>query len=396
MILVKKTRKAPPRGAKGSSPVKIARKVPPAVRVELAALTAGRCEFAGCNKFLLAHELTGEDGNFFDVAHIVAFSDEGPRGDVGRPADPHSIDNLMLLCLDCHKLIDDNEAAYPVKKLRGFKQEHEERIRAVTEHGPELRTWVVQLRGLIAGQPVDIPAHDVRAAIAPRYAPDETGAVIDLAHLRPEDPGMTDAARLIIRRRLDTILCGGIDGPKARHYSVFALTTIPVLMAFGRELGDKLAADLYQRHRDQSWAWRREATPVEYAYCRIQDGTDPARVALVLSLSGKVLPSALPPTIDFRFTIYEITLKGQEPNREFLNLKADLEQFRRVYRTVLSEIHARHAGPRELHVFPAVPAPVAVRCGTDLFPKVDPELHVYDNIGGVFRHCVTINAPLGA
>lgn len=390
MIMAKKTKNQGAGDAK-KSPVKDTRNIPPTTRLELVARAAGRCEFAGCNKFLFAHELTGEKGNFSEAAHIVAFSDDGPRGDDNRPATPHSIANLMLLCAGCHKLIDDNVAEYPVKKLRGFKRDHEDRIRAVTEHGPELRTWVIQLRGLIGGQPVDIPAHDVRTAIAPRYAPDETGAVIDLAHLRPEDPGMTEAALQIIKRKLDTILSGGMDGAKARHYSVFALTTIPVLMAFGRELGDKIAADLHQRHRDQSWAWRDKATPTDYAHKRIQDGTDPTCVALVLSLSGKVLPAALPSAVDARFTVYEITLAGQEPNREFLNLKDDLERFRRVYRKVLSEIHARHAGPRELHVFPACPAPVAIRCGTDLFPKVDPELVLYDNIGGKFRYAITIN-----
>ncbi len=389
--MARKPATAKPRD-QGSSPVEIARNLPCVTRLELAARSAGRCEFAGCNKFLLAHELTGEGGNFSDVAHIVAFSADGPRGDMDRPLDPHALDNLMLLCLACHKLIDTNHADYPVGKLRGFKRAHEERIRAVTEHGPEMRTWVIQLRGRIGGQPVDIPAHDVRSAIAPRYAPDETGAVIDLAHLRSEELGMTEAALHIIRRQIDMILSGGIDGPKPRHYSIFALATIPVLMAFGRELGDKVAADMYQKHRDQSWTWRKEAVPAQYTYERIQDGTDPACVALVLSLSGKVLPASLPADIDARFTIYEITLAGQEPNRQFLNLKEDLELFRRVYREVLSEIHLRHQGPRQLHVFPAVPAPVAIRCGTDLFPKVDPELVVYDNVGGTFQQCVTINS----
>lgn len=207
---------------------------------------------------------------------------------------------------------------------------------------------------------------------------------------------MTEAAVQIMKRQIDMTLSGGIDGPKPRHYSVFALSTIPVLMAFGRELGDKIAAELYQRHRDNSWAWRSEGTPAEYTFSRAQEGTEPKSVALVLSLSGKVLRSALPSAIDARFTIYELTLEGQAPNREFLNQKDDLEKFRRTYRALLSEIHARHEAPRELHVFPAVPAPVAVRCGTDLFPTVDPELVVYDNIGGQFRYAVRINSPAGS
>jgi hypothetical protein len=37
-----------------------------------------------------------------------------------------------------------------------------------------------------------------------------------------------------------------------------------------------------------------------------------------------------------------------------------------------------HPDVRELHIIPAVPAPVAVACGHDLLPKVHPTLIVYD------------------
>ena len=42
-------------------------------------------------------------------------------------------------------------------------------------------------------------------------------------------------------------------------------------------------------------------------------------------------------------------------------------------------IKANHGNISAISLFPAVPAPIAVLCGRELLPKVDPELWVYDN-----------------
>jgi hypothetical protein len=49
-------------------------------RVLLFTLAGGRCEFDKCNRYLLAHHVTHREGNFADMAHIVAFRPQGPRG----------------------------------------------------------------------------------------------------------------------------------------------------------------------------------------------------------------------------------------------------------------------------------------------------------------------------
>lgn len=96
-----------------------------------------------------------------------------------------------------------------------------------------------------------------------------------------------------------------------------------------------------------------------------------SRVALILSLSGTVDPTTLPTGIDGSFTIYEITLQGQEPGTDFLNRREDLREFRRVYRQALATIVRQHPHCQDLALFPAVPAPVAIACGYDLLPKFE-------------------------
>src|SRR6516164_8889140 len=95
------------------SPVHRVRKIPPLVRIAIFVYAGGRCEFDGCNKYLIEHHVTLKEGNFAQVAHIVAFRPDGPRGGVGtRPHDVNSVSNLMLLCPECHKLVDDDPEKY--------------------------------------------------------------------------------------------------------------------------------------------------------------------------------------------------------------------------------------------------------------------------------------------
>ena len=99
------------------------------VKFRLIACSAGRCEFRGCNKDLFQHPVTATEGNFAQAAHIVAFREDGARGKGARPAEINSFENLMLLCGDCHHLVDDvRPQDYPAALLRTFKREHEERI----------------------------------------------------------------------------------------------------------------------------------------------------------------------------------------------------------------------------------------------------------------------------
>ena len=89
---------------KPTSPVvEVTRRIPQITRLLLFVRAGGRCQFDGCNKFLLEHPLTVAEGNFAQVAHVVAFSRQGPRGARSRPARINDVGNLMLLCPQCHK-----------------------------------------------------------------------------------------------------------------------------------------------------------------------------------------------------------------------------------------------------------------------------------------------------
>lgn len=364
-------------------------------RLQLYVRAGGRCEFDGCNEYLLAHPLTQDEGNFGQMGHIVAYKVKGPRGLSDRPADINNVDNLMLLCPPCHRLVDkEMPDQYDRETLEKFKQDHERRIFQLTGTKPDRKTTVVQLKSRIGGQIVAIPAADVRQAVAPRYPNDARGYVIDLTAIHTEDNGSYKVAAETIKREVQRLYAPGMEVESTRHISLFALAPIPLLVHLGRQLSNKVPVDPYQRHRDtEDWAWKKSGKAVAYKYQRLRKGLDSHKVALIISLSGVIHDSELPKNINAAYSVYEITIADKSPNPTFLRLRADLAHFRNTYQEALAQIVKNHPGIKQIHLFPAVPAPIAVLCGRELLTKVHPALLVYDNdkSKGGFKLALKVN-----
>jgi hypothetical protein len=363
-----------------ASPVTAARRVSPLDRLILFVRAGGRCEFDGCNKYLLEHHLTLKEGNFAEVAHIVAFRPDGPRGRSGkRPQKIDSVSNLMLLCPACHKLIDDDPATYTKRTLQEYKERHESHVRHMTGLSPELKTSVLVFTATIGEQASSIPFDQILEATSPRYPVSRPGKIIDLNNIRIDDDASVTTARDAIRRALGQLYDAGGEIHTSKHLSVFALGPIPLLIDLGAQLSNKIPTDLFQRHRDkENWTWKQTAEPVAYRFRRVRTGTDKTNVALILSLSGTIRLMDLPDDVHSSCAVYELTLQDRAPNPAFLRAKEDLYAFRVAYQKALGTIMAECGIVKSIQLFPAVPAPIAILCGRELLPKVHPELLVYD------------------
>jgi hypothetical protein len=359
----------------------VSRKIPHPVRVLLSVRAGGRCEFDGHNVYLFEHPLTLQAGFFGQAAHIIAFSQGGPRAIKNKKAgsqDIHDVENLMLLCSVCHKLVDDNPLTYTEAVLRKYKINHEARIRHLTELGPDRSTAVLVVRGPIAGQLTTVPFSAVVDATSPRYPTERAPMEIDLSHLDDRDASFLKAACETVNRRLEALLqpSGAIE--KAGHLSIFAMGPMPLLIHLGSRLSNKIPTDLYQRHRgSESWAWKSRGKPVQYAFRKVQSGEK--GVALILSLSGTIPVLALPESVRAKATVYELTLKSPPPSPTFLRTRRDLEAFRMAYQQALAEIARENGLVASIDLFPAVPAPIAILVGRELLPKVHPKLNIYDH-----------------
>ncbi|MFE0752020.1 HNH endonuclease signature motif containing protein [Gordonia sp. NPDC058843] len=121
--------------------------------------SGSRCAYPSC-RTELAHtsDLTGSSVILGEEAHIVARSEDGPRGKEPFEGDRDSYENLILMCPTHHTLIDSVEEDYPAASLSQMKTDQE--------------TWVQESLGL----------DRERLAIELRWAKivDQFGAQIDL------------------------------------------------------------------------------------------------------------------------------------------------------------------------------------------------------------------------
>ena len=100
-------------------------------KLRLFAESAGYCQNPNCELRLFSDK--GKvDFHFAEVAHVIAAGDLGPRGKPELPpAQRNLYSNLILLCPNCHTIIDKATTIYSSKLLLCWKSGHVERIRSV-------------------------------------------------------------------------------------------------------------------------------------------------------------------------------------------------------------------------------------------------------------------------
>jgi hypothetical protein len=108
---------------------------------DLFGLAAGRCSI--CKIPVVQREV-----KIGEMAHIIAKRKGGARGALSVVGDINGYDNLILLCPNHHTEVDNNEAAYPLKRLHQIKDEHEAYVRQVFNHQSQGR--VMDVNGLVA------------------------------------------------------------------------------------------------------------------------------------------------------------------------------------------------------------------------------------------------------
>lgn len=89
---------------------------------------AGICSNPSCRTDLTAILQESNSYNVGEMAHIIARSEVGPRGEEGGGSDKYP--NLILLCPTCHRHIDKSpEGTFTVEQLHRWKSDHEYAIR---------------------------------------------------------------------------------------------------------------------------------------------------------------------------------------------------------------------------------------------------------------------------
>lgn len=348
--------------------------------------SAGRCEFAGCNKPLWKSPVTQETVNIAEKAHIYAFSSRGPRGKSTIPKKRlNDGSNLLLVCHDCHRTIDSSkefETRYPAEMLQRWKAEHERRVEVATAIAPDKKSHILLYGANIGEHHSALSFNDAAAALFPnRYPADSQPISLGMPNSAIVDRDSRywdlEAANLATRfdRRVVEPRSAGLIG----HISVFGLAPQPLLILLGSLLVDITHADVYQRRREPiTWQWADSEMSAESFIVR-----EPANLtgfpALIISLSASI-DSARVLSINAQYSIWELTIEN--PNNDFLKDQQTLSAFREQVRSLLNRIKLIHGQTSELAIFPAMPVACAIEFGRVRMPKADMPLHIYDQIQG--------------
>lgn len=89
----------------------------------------GYCQNPSCNRHLF-RSVGNDDVSIANVAHIIGHGSHGPRSnhELADYIERDGVDNLIMLCLDCHKVIDELEKKFSVEVIQQWKTDHARRV----------------------------------------------------------------------------------------------------------------------------------------------------------------------------------------------------------------------------------------------------------------------------
>lgn len=361
---------------------------------EVWARSGGICAFPGCTEVLYKDKYLLESTNFGEVAHNVGASAAGPRGDSKRShalsGDP---ENLLLLCRNHHKIVDDDKGSkYPEQVLAAWKRLHEANVLQAANLKGTSQALPIIIRGPIGGQQVTVnPGGVVRAMIENSTAPLQVPFPIEVDGDGDRDDRLDRWIPHVYqaRNRLNVVRSTG--DLKTSPLAIFPLAEMPLLMYVGNLLGDKTPMEIYQYRRyASSWAFEDpSAPPVTFSFSIPKE----IRGALVLTLgiTAPIRHERVAPLFgDQEVTVIDIVPSGT--GIAVVKNSKTTEAFRASVRNCLDQIERMASRSVPIHVFPAMPAPLAFAFGTCIMPKVSHPFVIYDarGPGGPFRKALQL------
>ncbi len=295
----------------------VTRYIKPTIERELWARTAGRCEFNGCNRLVYKSPVTQERVNIAERAHIYSFSKDGPRGwgpFVTNRKKLNDLANLLLVCHDCHEIIDQANPVtrYPASRLLAWKREHEDRVRIVTGIHPSKNSHVILYGGKIGEENSPLEADMAIEAMFPDWYPAEE---------RPTELAMCseheDATDLFwnsevahLRAAFERHIRPRIQDANPNHFSVFARASQPLLIMLGALLTDKVPVEVYQLQREPiSWRWQSE--PNSSSFRIVAPEVTDGEPVLIVSLSAKISRERVTAVAGRDISVWELVISRE-------------------------------------------------------------------------------------
>lgn len=351
----------------------------------LCARAGGRCQFEGCNEKLFIEGLTLRELNKSNIAHIVAASPDGPRGSEDSYELSDKIDNLMLMCQEHHKLIDDYPEQYTVAKLIEMKKYQEERVERILDAMNYPEAEIVMFEALIKNK-VDVKIDFKQAVDANRSEGNNpaSGHGILIRVECTSDYRSKEYWKNVVKQLEDKVRYQIEFLYQYNHdlkIAVFPLAPIPLIIKLGNLLGDKKIIDIFQKTRvPDTWKWQSKELTNEFQTEKIiiRKGKN---VALILSLTAEINFSRIRSVFDVDI-IYH--LKAKRNGVDCIKSLDDLKRFWQEFQVICDRIKNEDS-VEEISLFPSIPVSAAFEIGRRYMPGIYPRINIYDDDNGFFK-----------
>lgn len=364
----------------------------------------GCCMYKGCGKDLSEIALHTKVARISYLAHIVASSPRGPRGDSERSHRLSNVaDNIMLMCDEHHRLIDRvAEADHSVERLNEMRRRHVSIVQRLRTALTYPSITAVSLLADLGGVPADTRDTDLSEALLPLQRTMRNRFDVIRRTQRDQRTEPEFWARLLLEhepdiRHMVSSLSNRAENITTQELAVFPVHLTPILVLAGRIVGEARPVHVFQFDRQlKSWQWPADTSPLPAGTFEVE--ANPAshceEVFLSLELTARVDPQAIPEII--RQTVeagdmpwFRITIP--EPNNGCIQHPDDLEQFREVARRVVARIQDEVRAIR-VHLIAIAPASTVFSFGQMLQAGHHPTCIVYDRPNGAsqFRAALSI------
>ncbi|HZS18695.1 MAG TPA: SAVED domain-containing protein [Candidatus Udaeobacter sp.] len=343
---------------------------------------AGRCEFSDCNRLLYKSSVTQERVNIAQMAHIYSFSAAGPRGRGPYSNNTEGLNdtcNLMLVCYDCHRKIDQDKGGsrYSAMLLKSWKEAHEFRIRVVTDIKASKKSHVLLYGSRVGDERSPLNFNAAAESMFPDWFPaDDRPINLSMACSHDDSaPEFWASEAAHLQKEFERQVRNRSEEANPNHFSVYALASQPLLTLLGSLLTDKVPASVYQLHREpRTWKW--QPHPENFVFEIVAPDDKTGTPVLVIALSAAIEAKRVSSVISGPLAIWQLTIG--EPHNDFLKSEAQLSMFRQAARKMISKIEAAHPEIKELPIFPAMPIACAIELGRIRMPKANRPWHLYD------------------
>ncbi len=165
------------------------------------------------------------------------------------------------------------------------------------------------------------------------------------------------------------------------RFAIFSLAPIPLAAHLGFLFSDRVEVRTFQFDRDRSeWSWPSdddgENVQIDTTGLPASAVTEICEVSLRISITARVSESDA--KAGAPAAAHHVELHVPEPSHTWLRSSARLRAATKAIRDALAALRDRFPECSTVHVFAAVPTPVAIALGQAVNPRMDPRVALYE------------------